>query len=358
MSNAIAVYPGCFTPPTYGHFHIAQKAAEIFEEVTIVCSTNKEKNETRWFSEEECKLLWQHYPLSQNVSVRTFTEQMEIHKDYSKIIMIRGIRDEEDMENEKRVMKLNKELFGIDKLFYILADDALACISASKAREAAQVFDFQTLASCVSPAIVTSLLEKVLAAKNLFMVVGRPGSGKSTFLKRLSEIDDANVHINTDLFSQKIKPLILERFGEQTDLVTLAIQHDKELTDFIAPLWFHYLADALQKVPKNAHVFVEIPYGLKPGKDLYRYIGHKVIYIGCEDPSENRRRIMQRNTSRHLRFIDEIPDLTQSIRIARQNNLKMFVVNSGGGYDQLQKHVDDFQKILDHKKESSHAKTI
>ncbi|MFA5986650.1 MAG: adenylyltransferase/cytidyltransferase family protein [Parcubacteria group bacterium] len=341
-----AVYPGCFTPPTHGHFQIAKRSAEIFPEVTIICSTNEAKNGTRWFSEEECKTMWQHYPLPKNVLIKTFAEYSQEYVDLSRIIMIRGIRDENDMENEKRVMKLNKEQFGIDKIFYILAEKEFAGISASRARKSTTECDFYDLASCVSPAIVTLLLEKSLGIKNLFMVVGRPGSGKSTFLTMLTGIDPINIHINTDLFSALIKPLIIAKFGDKTDLVDLAITHDAELTAFVAPQWFQFLKKALQKVPKGTNVFLEISYGLKPGKELYRYIGHKVLYVVCEDEMENRRRITERGTDRHMRFITEIPDLAQSIDIAHKNRLELHVINSDGNICTLRKRAINFlQKI-------------
>ena len=117
------IYPGCFDPPTFGHFQIVTRAAEIFPSITIVCSANKEKEMIRWFSEEECKAMWQYYDLPKNVSVKTFTEYSLKDIAPENIVMIRGIRDDADMEDEKHVMKLNKERFGIDKVFYLLAED-------------------------------------------------------------------------------------------------------------------------------------------------------------------------------------------------------------------------------------------
>ncbi|MFA5993443.1 MAG: adenylyltransferase/cytidyltransferase family protein [Parcubacteria group bacterium] len=345
MKN-VFVYPGCFTPPTRGHFRIVERAAEIFPEIIIVCSTNPEKDRTRWFSEEECKMMWQHYPMPSNVCVKTFTEYSQESADFANIVMIRGVRDENDMDNEKRVMKLNKEMFGIDKILYLLAEEAFQEISASKVRQAAQAFDFKTLSEVVPPAIITQLLEKVLDAKNLFMVVGRPGSGKSTFLEMLAKIDATNVHINTDPFSKTIKPLLFEKFGKNADLIALAIEHAQEMTAFVAPFWFNCLAKALRKVPKNSNVFLEIPYGLKAGKELYRYVGHKVLYVGCANQAENHRRLVNRGTEQHARFADAIPGLSESRSLAEKHQFRFYAVDTSTTVTELQQKAEEFAKNL------------
>ena len=160
------IYPGCFAPPTFGHFQIATRAAEIFPNITIICSTNKEKEMTRWFSEEECRAMWNCYNLPKNVSVKTFTEYSLEKVKPKSIVMIRGIRNERDMEDEKRVVKLNNTLFGIDNFFYILAEKEYADISSSRARLAAQNLCLEDLNKCVPQSIAKLLLEN-LQLKNL-----------------------------------------------------------------------------------------------------------------------------------------------------------------------------------------------
>jgi phosphopantetheine adenylyltransferase len=91
--KTIFAFPGCFTPPTYGQFQVAAAVAEIFPEVVIVCSTNKEKDGTRWFSEEECKAMWKHYALPENICVKTFAEYSKEKINFKKLVMIRGIRN-------------------------------------------------------------------------------------------------------------------------------------------------------------------------------------------------------------------------------------------------------------------------
>ena len=154
------VYPGSFTPPTYGHLRIVERAAEIFPKVTIICSTNPEKSVLRWFSEEECRKLWRCYRLPGNVDVETFSTFRSKEIMTERIVMIRGVRGIPDMESENQVMALNREKFNIRNFFYLWAEVEYVEISSSAVRAAAQRYDFQYLAKSVAPGIVTKLLRK------------------------------------------------------------------------------------------------------------------------------------------------------------------------------------------------------
>ena len=54
-----AVYPGSFDPVTYGHLDIIERAAAIFDELTVSVLNNKAK--TALFSVEECSLCYGRY---------------------------------------------------------------------------------------------------------------------------------------------------------------------------------------------------------------------------------------------------------------------------------------------------------
>lgn len=327
------VYPGCFTPPTFGHARIAARAAEIFPHVTIICSTNEEKNATRWFTEAECKDMWKAYSLPNNISMELLSDQKE--KDLLNYVIIRGIRDEKDIADEQRVLKLNKQLFGIDHYFYILAEGTYINISATKVRKAAEELDFLTLSQCAAPLVISKLLEKVIEAKNIFLVVGRPGSGKTTFLKALTSLNPSNIHINTDDFAKDLRPLLLNHFGKDADLIKIAKDRDKEITEILAPHWFSMLKSSLKSVPKNSNVFIEIPYALRPGKDLFRFLGGKIIHVGCNDNKINLSRISTRGTDRHAALIDIIPNAERSKEIAAKNNLSISFIDTSGTLEDL-----------------------
>jgi len=347
------VYPASFCPPTFGHLHTVEKAAALFPELILVCSVNPEKD-SPWFSPEECRDLWSSYHLSANVRVITLDELQARNKSMSDLVMVRGIRDANDAEYEKRVMLFNKECFGIDKYFYLFACDAVKDISSSLARRLAGELKLEDLSACVSPLVISKVLEKALGIKNLFMVVGRPGSGKSTFFRKLAEIDPSNVHINTDDFNHELRPLLAKIFGDE-DLIKLALEDEEKLKRAIAGPWMDLLRDALRKLPRDANAFVEIPYGMQADKRMYRFVGGKVICVDCRDLEVLKSRVHNRNTPRLASFIDKIPGVEETKKIVEENRLNLVTIDTSCTLDELHKKTEKFNTWL--KEEETKWKT-
>lgn len=341
--KAVFVFPGTFCPPTYGHVEIAKKASAICGEVLIVCSLNEDK-EKIWFTQEECKEMWKTYGLCKDIKVKTFGELKG--KEYAKkapVVMIRGIRDEKDLDYEKKVLLMNHKNLGIKNFLFILSDENLRHISSTEVREFAQNLDFLKLASRVSPLVVTKLLEKALNIKNLFLVVGKPGSGKTTFLKMLAEKNSKNVVIETDLFNHQLRPLLEEKFGKDANLADVAIRRPDELKQVIGLPWLELLRKALRSVPAGSNIFLEIPYALQEDKLAFKYFGGKMIYIGC-DGNQNILRVAGRGTPQSLEFIEKIPGKSETMEIARKHNLALVCIDSNGSLADLREEAIKFNE--------------
>lgn len=342
----IFVFPGSFSPPTYGHVKIVEEAAQIFPELTVLCSRNPDK-EDNLFSEGEAAKLWQSYSLPDNVTVTTFTQFTNTLPQSREIIMIRGVRNESDFETEKQVMFSNAKEFGIRKFFYIIADNGYKELSSTNARRAAQELDFEGLKKSVSPMVITALLEKSLGLKNLFLVVGKPASGKSTFLKLLYilELDYQNIHIDTDEYAEILKPMISRHF-KTDDLIHLTQDKLMELKELIKKPWLEMLKQDLLKLPSKTNVFVEIPYGLMDEYHSYSYIGGKILYIGCSSAAANMKRIQERGTPEHEVFVHRIPGKEKSIDIAKKKNLQIWCEDTSGTMKDLLEDVKRFNNEI------------
>ncbi|MEI7452346.1 MAG: adenylyltransferase/cytidyltransferase family protein [Candidatus Falkowbacteria bacterium] len=342
--KTIYVYPGTFCPPTLGHLNIVRQAAALFPELTILCSENPNKKDN-WFTPEECRNLWSSYTLPQNVRILTFTELQKLKVKNSKIVMIRGLRGANDFEAEKEVMFFNRQHFGINKFFYILGAKKYKDVSSSRVRLEANDLNLKNLSHQVSPLIISALLEKSLELKNVFLVVGQPGAGKSTFLKIMKEININNFHINTDDFNQQLKPLLKAEFGEE-DLIQVAIKNEKAMKKVIAHSWFKLLNDSLKSTPTGANVFIEIPYGLQVDKLMFRFVGGKIIHIGCDDENKNLERVIARGTPQLAEFIKRIPNKEITIRIVKKYKLKAAYINTNCSLETLFEKAKKFNNLI------------
>lgn len=339
------IFPGTFSPPTYGHLDIVRRAAAMFPEVLVICSENPEKIERRWFSPWECANMWCTYQLPKNVRVTTLDVFKACKPDLRQAVMIRGIRNEADFEHEKKVAFYNRQEFGIDKYFYLLTGSELSGVSSSAARAAAQSLRLAEFPALVSPLIVSSLLELTLTVKNVFLVVGKPGGGKSTFLKLLQQINPLNVHVSTDPFSQQLRPVISQAFPGE-DPVEVALKNPEKLKQAIGSKWLELAAEQLRQLPDASNVFIEAAYGLMPDKSLYRFFGGKVLFVGCDD-EVHRQRTAGRGTPQLLPFIDSIPGLQQSREIAEHEKLKLTEVNTAGSLEELEQKARELDAQLD-----------
>jgi len=259
--------------------------------------------------------------------------------------MIRGLRGPNDCETEKEVMLFNRKHFGITKYFYIFSSNKYQDISSSRVRQETLDLNIRSLGRQISPLVVTALLEKALKAKNIFLVVGQPGAGKSTFLKMLKEINRDNYCINTDDFNQQLKQLLQEKFGEE-DLIKVALKDEEKMKKIIARPWFDLLKNSLKLAPPESNVFIEIAYGLQSDKLMFRFVGGKIIYIGCDDENKNLARINSRGTPQLAEFIKKIPDKDETARIAKKYNLSAGYINTNCSLEELFEGAKKFNNLI------------
>ena len=160
MGNVIrAVYPGSFDPVTYGHIDVMQRAAKMFDELTVCVMDNKAK--TPLFSvDERVKMLEDITCGISNIRIDSY-EGLLI--DYAKRIgahvSIRGLRAVTDFEYELQIAQTNKLLSNgsVDTVFLTTSLE-YAYLSSSSVKEIAAFGG--DISMCVPPEIEVRIREK------------------------------------------------------------------------------------------------------------------------------------------------------------------------------------------------------
>ncbi len=135
-----ALYAGSFDPLTNGHLNIIERAAGIFDSVTVAIAVNP--NKTGFFTVEEradiAREATRHIP---NVKIDSFsglTADYVNSKGFA--VYVRGLRDTADFVNEFQMAQMNARLFtGDTETILLMADPGDSFISSSLIKEVASL---------------------------------------------------------------------------------------------------------------------------------------------------------------------------------------------------------------------------
>lgn len=130
--NKIAVYPGSFDPVSNGHIDIINRASKIFDKLYVVVSVNPVKNycfkpeERVWMIKEATKNLTNIEVTSDDGLVLNFA------KKHNADVIIRGLRNTQDYENEITLFQFNRSIDkDIDTFILFPSTDNLFLSSSS-----------------------------------------------------------------------------------------------------------------------------------------------------------------------------------------------------------------------------------
>lgn len=121
--HAIAVYPGSFDPVTFGHLDIIDRAARLFSEVVVGIGVNPKKAEL-FTPEERLELLRPHLETKPNVRAAAYqTLTIDFVQQVKGNVILRGIRDVNDLSHEIRQANVNMMIGGIETMFMLTSDE-------------------------------------------------------------------------------------------------------------------------------------------------------------------------------------------------------------------------------------------
>ncbi len=131
-----ALYAGSFDPLTLGHLDIIERAAHIFDEVTVGVVVNLEKK-TLFTFEERMDMIRRSTAHLANVSVdkcEGLLADFVNRNDFN--VVVRGLRGVGDFDSEQQMAQLHQHLYkeNVETVF-LISDAKYAFISSTMAKQ-------------------------------------------------------------------------------------------------------------------------------------------------------------------------------------------------------------------------------
>ena len=155
----IALMTGSFDPFTRGHEAVLDEALCRFDEVVVACLINEDKKYT--FTNAQRLALVEAVCSIKKGARAVFSDKfaVEVAKEVVACVLVRGIRDNDDVEYENEMAKYNKE-HGYDTVF--IQPDFYGEISSTKVKEQLKSGDFSSI-----PPITVALMSSEEYQKRL-----------------------------------------------------------------------------------------------------------------------------------------------------------------------------------------------
>jgi pantetheine-phosphate adenylyltransferase len=135
--RTIAVYPGSFDPPTFGHLDIIDRSSRVFSRVIVAVAMNIRKNVMFPPAERRAMLRKLTRPYS-NVEIDSFRGLLV---DYARgkgaHVVVRGLRAISDFEYEFQMAHMNKKLAPDVDTVFMMTGERYSYISSNIVKEIA-----------------------------------------------------------------------------------------------------------------------------------------------------------------------------------------------------------------------------
>lgn len=163
----VAIYPGSFDPPTLGHLDVIRRGRRLFD--TVIVGVGRHPGKQPLFSpEERVEMLGvlvgeiaAAEPDAAPAEVRAFSGlTVDFARDAGASVILRGVRNLADLQNEVQQAITNREVAGIETAF-VVAGQSFAYTSSSLIKQiTAMGDDLSILASMCPPLVIERLAQK------------------------------------------------------------------------------------------------------------------------------------------------------------------------------------------------------
>lgn len=159
----LAVYPGSFDPITLGHVDIIARSAKLFDQLQVLVVHNPDKT-PRFDSGERIELirasLAEAGVAADNITITELSSGLLVDhiRKVDAQVLIKGFRNNVDLDYELPMAKVNRDLSGIETIF-ISADPQYGLVASSLVRQVATLGG--PVENYVSKAVAKALREQV-----------------------------------------------------------------------------------------------------------------------------------------------------------------------------------------------------
>lgn len=131
----VALYPGSFDPPTYGHINVIERSIQLFDKVIVAVATNSSK-QTAFTPSERVEILKSLFKGESRVEIDSFEGLLiDYVKKRKANVVLRGLRTVSDFEYEFQMALANKELDERVETVFMMTDSKYAFHSSSIIKE-------------------------------------------------------------------------------------------------------------------------------------------------------------------------------------------------------------------------------
>lgn len=132
----IGIYPGSFDPVTSGHIDIIERAAKLVDKLYVAVLYNHAKGTGLFSVDERVDMLEETTKHISNVVIESFSGLLvDYMTEKEADIIVRGIRNSLDLENERQLAEVNKALENRAETVFFLTAPQYAHVSSSTVRE-------------------------------------------------------------------------------------------------------------------------------------------------------------------------------------------------------------------------------
>ena len=156
-----AIYPGAFDPVTNGHLDVLKRACEIFDTVTIVIASNRDKD-PMFTLEERKELVDLCIADIPNTDSRIMKDTLTV--DFAKTIgaraIVRGLRAISDFEYEFQMAQMNRMLDDSIETVFLMPNEEYFFTSSNLVKQVS-LLEVDRIARLIPPPVQEVLRKKL-----------------------------------------------------------------------------------------------------------------------------------------------------------------------------------------------------